>query len=162
MVIDVITFKDEQFASLTESQLLEVKDVQRQKNRLTEKLAEEKRKEKYRLLTAGVYRSPIYEKICEKLDRRYEEEVEQLRAGLLFFLRFGQKGEGDGEGSLYELDYTLSYEDRYEIVKEYYNANYTDEKERFEEFKKDRFAPAYLGEFYSVLYDYFYLQAEKE
>ena len=47
MEIDIISFTDEQFAALTEEQLLEVENVQMKKNRLTEDLEEEKRKEKF-------------------------------------------------------------------------------------------------------------------
>ena len=43
MEIDIISFTDEQFAALTEEQLLEVENVQMKKNRLTEDLEEEKR-----------------------------------------------------------------------------------------------------------------------
>ena len=42
MEIDIISFTDEQFAALTEEQLLEVENVQMKKNRLTEDLEEEK------------------------------------------------------------------------------------------------------------------------
>ena len=43
MEIDIISFTDEQFAALTEEQLLEVENVQMKKNRLTEDLEDESR-----------------------------------------------------------------------------------------------------------------------
>ena len=48
MTIDIISYTDEQFAAMTEEQILEVESVQLKKNRLTKKLGEEKRTEKFR------------------------------------------------------------------------------------------------------------------
>lgn len=55
MEIDIISYTDEQFASMTDEQILEVENVQLKKNRLTERLKEKKRGEKFRLLKAGVF-----------------------------------------------------------------------------------------------------------
>ena len=107
MEIDIISFTDEQFAALTEEQLLEVENVQMKKNRLTEDLEEEKRKEKFRLLKAGVFRSGIWTGICDSLDASYEREVEWLRDGLLFYLRFASKPPEETSAP-YEVDYSLS------------------------------------------------------
>ena len=88
MTIDIITFTDEQFAALSEAQIQEIKNVQTEKDELTAALAEKKSKEKYRLLENGIYRSGIYKLIAAKLDEEYNAEVERLREGLLFYLRF--------------------------------------------------------------------------
>ena len=74
MTIDIISYTDEQFAAMTEEQILEVESVQLKKNRLTKKLGEEKRTEKFRLLKAGIFRSPVWEKICAALEESYEQE----------------------------------------------------------------------------------------
>ena len=70
MEIDIISYTDEQFASMTDEQILEVENVQLKKNRLTERLKEKKRGEKFRLLKAGVFRSGIWENICAALEPR--------------------------------------------------------------------------------------------
>ena len=144
MEIDIISFTDEQFAALTEEQLLEVENVQMKKNRLTEDLEEEKRKEKFRLLKAGVFRSGIWTGICDSLDASYEREVEWLRDGLLFYLRFASKPPEETSAP-YEVDYSLSYEKRLEIVREYYDSTYSDPEEKFPAFKQDKVAFNYLG-----------------
>ncbi len=160
MVIDIISFTDEQFAELSAEQLLEVKNVQLKKNRLTQQLEEDKRKEKYRLLTAGIFRSPIYAEICDRLDGTYSQEVENLREGLLFYLRFSSRPSGGSDETTgYPLDYSLSYDDRYDVVREYYNETYDTAEERFNAFSADKIAVSYLGEYYSVLFNYFYAQA---
>ena len=158
MEIDIISFTDEQFAALTEEQLLEVENVQMKKNRLTEDLEEEKRKEKFRLLKAGVVRSGIWTGICDSLDASYEREVEWLRDGLLFYLRFASKPPEETSAP-YEVDYSLSYEKRLEIVREYYDSTYSDPEEKFPAFKQDKVALNYLGELYAPLYELYAAQA---
>lgn len=155
MTIDIITFTDEQFAALSEAQIQEIKNVQTEKDELTAALAEKKSKEKYRLLENGIYRSGIYKLIATKLDEEYNAEVERLREGLLFYLRFSSKAEESvTENAPYTVDYSLTYQERYEVVSTYYMDTYSDAAERFETFKADKLAPNYLGEFYATLYDY--------
>lgn len=154
MTIDVIDYTPEQFAELTVEQVEEVKNVQQKKNRLADELAEKKRKQKYKLVDAGIFRSAIYEKICAALDESYEREIERLRSGLLFYLQYTSKSES-ANSAPYEVDYAYSFEERYEIVKTYYEGAYSDGKERLAAFKQDKTAAAYLGEYYGILYDYF-------
>lgn len=158
MTIDIISYTDEQFAGMTEEQILEVENVQLKKNRLTANLKEKKRKEKFRLLKAGVFRSGIFEKICEALDAAYNQEVENLRDGLLFYLRFAARP-GTGESAPYPLDYSLDYESRLKAVREYYDGAYTDKSEKFKAFKGDKVAMNYLGELYAPLYELYSAQA---
>ena len=55
MTIDIINYTDAQLATLTAEQLLEVKSVQQQKNRLTIKL-EEKKREENRMMKMKLYK----------------------------------------------------------------------------------------------------------
>ena len=152
MTIDVINYTEEQFAKLNSEQLLEVRKVQTAKNRLLRRLEEEKLKEKYRLVKAGIFRSQIWNQLCARLQDAYDAEVEMLREGLLFYLQYsGQHQSGVG----YTVDYSLSVVDRTVLVKEYYIRTYDDPNERFEAFKKDPIAPSYLCEAYSSLYQWF-------
>lgn len=157
MTIDVINYTDAQLAALSEEQLLEVKSVQQQKNKLTVKLAEKKREEKFRLLEAGTFRSAIYQKLCEALDEEYEREVEALHDGLTFYLRFTAVSD---ESVAYTVDYSLDYAKRYEIVKAYYDGTYANAVEKFAAFKRDTVATKYLGEVYAPLYNLYASAAE--
>ena len=158
MTIDIISFTDEQFAQLSEEQILEIENAQLEKNRLTQKLEEEKRTERFRLLKAGVFRSPVWEKICAELDGNYQQEVENIRDGLLFYLRFACRP--DSGDAPYPVDYSLTYEERLAAVKGYYEQTYPDAKERFAAFAQDQTAKNYLGEFYASLYELYAQQAE--
>ena len=108
-------------------------------------------------MTNGTFISDIWEKFCEEKRRAYEAEVEAIRKGLLFMLRFVQRPEG--QTALYTVDYSLTVEERYAIVKAYYETAYPDPKERWDVFYKDEVAKAYLGEYYLTLYHYLKIQA---
>ena len=156
MVIDIISYTDEQFAVLSEEQLLEVQQAQLKKNRLKAALDEDMQKEKFRLIDNGIFLSTIWRLVQWKLNKTYESEVQNIRDSLLFYLRYSSKPEtGEAEEAPYTVDYSLSDTERFNIVKEYYETNYSDGEERFEVFKADTVAVKYLGELYAPLYDYF-------
>lgn len=153
MVIDIISYTDAQFAALSEEQLLEVQSAQIKKNRLDLALEEEKLAEKHRLIDNGTFLSDIWQAYCTKLQTRHDTEVEILRESLLFYLRFSAKPETSDAG--YTVDYSLAMEERFAIVKQYYETQYADADKRFEAFNADKVAVSYLGELYAPLYDYF-------
>lgn len=153
MKIDIISYTDTQYEALTAEQIQEVKAAQMQKNNLERALAEAKRKEKHRLIERGIFLSGIWEAYQEKLQTEYEQKIENLRDSLLFYLRFSTKPDAYGTG--YSVDYNLSLEERFAIVKQYYENTYANVSERFEAFKADKVAVVYLEELYSTLYDYF-------
>ena len=155
MTIDIIQYTPEQFAELSSEEIMEVKRVQLSKNRLQRNLEEKKRAAKYKLVAAGTYRSGIWEQICAELESVYEQEVENLREGLLFYLQYGNKPQDSGIAP-YRVDYSLSVVERAIIVKEYYNETYSNGQQRYEAFKADNFAKSYVGELYGGLLDYFY------
>ncbi|MBO7297455.1 MAG: hypothetical protein J6U60_00220 [Clostridia bacterium] len=154
MVIDIISFTAEQFALLSDAQLLEVKTAQLEKNRLSRDLEEKKQAEKNRLVENGTFLSELWNLYCAKLQEEYEVEVQAIRDSLLFYLQFSMRADADQELS-YTVDYALPMEERLAIVKGYYETTYTDAKQRFEAFAQDKVAVAYLGELYAPLYDYF-------
>lgn len=153
MEIDIISYTDEQYALLNEEQILQVRSAQLKKNRLTNALAEKLQTEKARLAKNGTLISGIWELIEGKLVAEYEEEVGWIRDSLLFYLRFSVKLD-EGVSAPYKLDYSLTVDDRVEGVQEYYMTAYTDPFARFEAYKADQVARAYLGERYKNLYDY--------
>ena len=160
MTIDIISYTREQFALLTDEQIMQIKEAQMKKNALDRKLEEDMLKEKYRLIECGIYLSGIWENYCEKLRAVHAQEVELLRDALLFYLQYSAKPEKEEmETSPYTVDYSLEMTDRYMIVRDYYLNTYTDAAARVEAFKKDEVARQYLGELYATLYDYLLAQA---
>ena len=163
MTIDIITYTDEQFAALSEEQLLEVKTAQQKKDKMFVTLQENKEKEKHRLIKNGVFLSGVWAKYCEKLDQAYLREVDALREALLFYLRFSSRPSGgstEGSHHPYEVNYAYTIEERLTIVKTYYESAYQSARDRFAAFAEDQVAPVYLGEAYKPLYDYFLAAVE--
>ena len=157
MKIDIISYTDTQYAALTEEQIQEVKAAQLEKDRLERALAEAKLKEKHRLIERGIFLSGIWEAYKEKLQAEYDQKIESLRDSLLFYLRFSTKPDSYGTG--YTVDYNLPVEERFAIVKQYYESTYANAKERLNAFKDDKVAVVYLEDLYSALYDFFLNQA---
>ena len=160
MTIDVISFTDTQFATLNAEQLLEVKEAQLKKNELIAARDEALQKEKQRLVGNGVFHSDRYTLLKNKIMAEYQAKIDLVREGLLFYLQYSMRPEESTTPEVetdapYKVDYSLSYEERLMIVKNYYESTYSTEKEQFAAFKKDTVAPQYLGELYAPLYDYF-------
>ncbi len=154
MTIDIISYTDAQMAALSNEQLMEVRRAQEKKDRIYEKLQEELRASDAEAIDKGMFHSTLREQRRKKLETDYEKEVERLRDGLLFFLRYSYRPGAAGVG--YEVDYSLSDAERVEVVKNYYDTTYTDALERLNAFNEDEVARQYLGEYYAPLYYYFY------
>ena len=153
MTIDIINYTQEQYSQLNNEQIVEIKKAQGTKDRLLRRLQEKMTSEKYRMVKAGIFRSCIWEKLCEALQAEYDAEIELLRDGLLFYLQYSGRLNDSGVG--YTVDYSLPIVDRVTLVKEYYLKTYEDPNERFEAFKNDSVAPSYLCEAYASLYQWF-------
>ena len=163
MIIDVISYTNEQFASLTSEQILEVRSVQVRVNELRAKKEAVKENMKFQLSENGVSRSSMATKSAEAEILLIDQKIENLREGLLFYLQYasrpsdgnGSSGGNSGAVAPYLVDYSLSYEERFFIVRDYYEATYTDAYERFQKYCEDEVALVYLGEYHSSLYDWF-------
>lgn len=152
--IDIINYTSEQYAELSDEQLLEIKRVQLSKNRLTRRLEENKKKARFRLIENGTFTETTWECIREELEKSYTQEVDSLREGLLFFLQYGHRGETTESVAPYLVDYSLSGEERAIIVRDYYMNTYSSAVARYAEFRDDAVAKRYLGEYYAGLHDY--------
>ena len=156
MEINIIDFTSEQFSKLSNDQLSDVKTAQLKKNRLERELEVKKRELQSKMLRNGTIRSDVYKQLIKELTLRYEMEIESVRDGLLFYLQYSAK---PSSSAPYTVDYTLSMDDRLDIVWGYYNDTYTDAVEKYEAFAVDTVAPSYLGEFYAPLKDNLYYAA---
>ncbi|MBE5751766.1 MAG: hypothetical protein IJA89_02605 [Clostridia bacterium] len=153
MVIDIISYTEAQYAALNEELLLEVKSAQLKKNTLDRKLQEDLETEKHRLVKNGIFDSKIWKIYKDKRQAAHDAEVETLRESLLFFLQYAAKAEQESS-TPYTVDYSLTMQERYNVVKDYYMSAYDQPNARLNAFLKDSVATAYLGEWYSTLYNY--------
>ena len=152
MEIDIINYTDEQYAVLSEEQLLEVKSAQMKKNNLLKKLEEDKQAFRCKLIENGTFLSSTYQLQCEKLTADCEAQVASVRDSLLFYLRFAVRSSGL---SPYPIDYSLPLDQRFFNVRDYYLAAYPNAEDRYFALKSDETAKIYLGEYYVVLLDFF-------
>lgn len=160
MKIDVISYTESQFTALSEEQILKVQSAQLKKNRLAAALEDDLKEAKHRLVKNNTFLSSLWEQTKKALQTRYEQEVENIRDGLLFYLRYSSPNGSAGVEPPYIVDYSLTETERFTIVKNYYQNKYSDAEVRFRAFKDDALAKTYLGEMYAPLYDYF-LDASK-
>lgn len=152
MEIDIISYTPSQFSLLSSEQLLQVQEAQMKKNALLRKLEDELQKEKEKLIENGMLHAGIWAKVEQQLKSQCDEEIAWVRDTLLFYLQYA--GADELVNVPYNVDYTLSIEERLEIVKAYYYQTYTEPLERLNTYAKDKVAMQYLGEVYSLLYDY--------
>ena len=155
MEIDIISYSSEQFALLSAEQLQEVKEAQMKKNRLKRTLEEKIKKEKAKRLDNGTFLSDSWVLQERALRTQYEEEISWIRDALIFYLQYSTKPEPTINAP-YPVDFSISYEERLKVVKEYYLEAFSSGKERYDAFVKDDMARAYLGELYLPLRDYFH------
>ncbi len=172
MVIDIVAYTDEQFASMQSAKLQKICNAQLKKNALLRKLQEDILAAKQRLTDNGVFASTLLEAKEAELTEACQAKIQEVREALLFSLRYagstggedsGGSGDSSGTGDTsneapYPVDYALSEEDRMIAVRSYYETAYSDPTERFNAFAADTFARNYLGEMYAPLYHYFEAQ----
>jgi hypothetical protein len=160
MIIDIVDYTEEQFASLSTEKLIEIRSAQKKKDELAKNLQEDIARERRNLIDKGAYPSNVFEKVKAELTAKFDAEVQVIREALLFFLHYVADARNENivvPDVPYIVDYSKTAEERMFSVKEYYETTYEDPVERYMYFKKDTFARSYLGELYAPLHDYFYI-----
>ena len=120
LTIDIISYSPEQFASLSQAQLLEIREAQNKKDTWALALEEKLQKEKEGLVKRGIFNSSLFRLIEEKLRAEYTQKVNLLKDSLIFYLQYSKNESNEDMGVPYEVDYALSYEERYATVRDYY------------------------------------------
>ena len=163
MTYDILELEEEDILAMSVVQTKLLRTAQKSKNELAHQLEEDKQTFYNIVVANGTLNSGIYQAKCAQLEAEYEREVEILREQLIFNLslnepttddELGDTGLGEDEGSGYIVDYSLSYVDRYTIVKTYY-MSIEDPAERLALYAADTIAQAYLGNYYNTLYNLF-------
>lgn len=158
MIIDIMEYSEEQLAKMTHLQRMRVFEAQERKNRLYKQFLKQLRRERDNLIENGIFYSEIFNKIKQKMESEFNESVDAIRERLMHLIAKDAHA-GDANGVPYTVDYTLSYEDRYIVVRDYYLNTYTDAIARYNIFLTDVFAATYVGDMYGILYDYMYVLA---
>lgn len=158
MEFDIIPLTQEEIAGLTTIQMQLLRTAQKNKNELYRKLQQDIALFKKLVYTDGMKESCLLEQKRAELEEEYNYKVgvlaEQLQYALQLNEPYPDRGEGDSSVG-YIVDYSLSYTDRYIIVRDYYLA-IEDPAERMSLYTNDETAKQYLGSYYTTLYNVLY------
>jgi hypothetical protein len=112
--------------------------------------------------TNGMEYSTLLEHEEEYLQADVDEQVAVLADNLIYNMSLNEPttdddlGGNDADESVgYIVDYSLSYNERYVIVRDYY-MSIDDANERLTLYSADEVAKAYLNQYYSTLFNLFY------
>ncbi|MCD8040518.1 MAG: hypothetical protein LUF82_03275 [Clostridia bacterium] len=159
LTFDILDLSEEEVEALTTVQQKLLRTAQKSKNELEHQLELDKQTFFDIVVNDNMLNSSLYDDKCAALDEEYEREVEILREQLIFNLALNEPttdeelgDDGGDEGAGYIVDYSLSYLERYIIVRDYYLA-IEDDDERMALYSADTVAMAYLGSYYNTLYN---------
>ncbi len=161
MEFDIIEMTEEELLALSTVQMRLLRSAQREKDELAVGLARDKQTFRNILIADGMLCSGLYESKCAELDAEYERQVGIIADDLVYNMSLNMPGAddenpsgGDSDAG-YIVDYSLSYLDRYQLVRNYY-MSIADPAERLALYTADKTAQDYLGQYYTTLYNVLY------
>ena len=157
MEFDIIELTPEELSNFTSVQMQLLRSAQKNKNTLRENMDRDLRLFKSLLLTDDVFNSSLYAQKRAELEREFDFKTESIAEQLRYNLSLSEPYDPDDndDEAGYIVDYTLSYNERYRIVRDYY-LTITDPAERMALYSADDTARKYLGSYYASLYNVLY------
>lgn len=159
MEYDIINITGTELAALTTVQTKLLRTAQQKKNELYRKAEKELKAFRAFAYTSGMKNSSLIEAKKKELKDEAEYQTAILADNLIYNMSLNEPpsgGEGGDEGgdesAGYIVDYTLSYNERYVIVRDFYLA-ISDPDERMALYGADETAKKYLASYYSTLYN---------
>ena len=159
MKFDIIPMTKPELESLTVVQTKLLRTAQQKKDELYHKAEKELKAFRAVALTSGMKNSSLIEAKKNELQEELDYQTAILADNLIYNMSLNEPtndgelgGEGGDESAGYIVDYSLSYNDRYIIVRDYYLA-IEDPAERMALYSADETAKKYLASYYSTLYN---------
>jgi hypothetical protein len=163
MYFDIIPYTDDELAALSTIQMKLLRTAQKSKDELDKQLEEDELNYKLLLASNNMIFSTLYEDKCAELEKERDRQVNILREQLVYNMTLNEPTTDDelggshlgstDESSGYLVDYSLSYIERYTLVRDYY-MTIEDPSERLALYTADTTAQDYLGSYYVSLYNY--------
>lgn len=160
MDFDILDLSEEETKALTVVQLKLLRTAQQKKNELYHKMEAEKLNFKIILAGNNAESSSLYRDKCAALEKEFNYQVDILSEQLIFNMSLKEPTTDDELGGStedgnapYIVDYSLSYLERYIIVRDFY-MTIEDPNERLALYQADELAQTYLSSYYTTLYDY--------
>lgn len=162
MEFDIIDISQDEIKKLSVVAMKMLRTAQQKKDELCRKRDEELKIFRRIVITNGMLNSSLLEAKKAELQAELDKQVALLADNLLYNMSLneptsgGDVGESGGdEGAGYAVDYTLPYNERYKIVRDYY-FSIADPNERMALYAADEVAKKYLSSYYGTLYDVLY------
>lgn len=159
MKFDIIEITDEQLKTLSVVQEKLLRTAQQKKDELKRKAENELKFFRAVALTAGMKNSSLIDDKKSELDEEFACQSALLADNLIYNMSLNEPtsggdigGEGGDESAGYIVDYSLSYNERYVLVRDYYLA-IDDPAERMALYSADETAKKYLSGYYNTLYN---------
>ena len=100
--------------------------------------------------------TPLRDAIAE-IESEKQKEIEAIKSDLDYQLAYESLGSSGNENGPYRYpqnpNYTLTYSERFLVVRNYYMEQTSDPNARLKAYGMDTLAKSYLGQFYQTLYD---------
>ena len=159
MKFDIINLTETELKALNAVQMRLLRTAQQKKDELYRKAEKDLKTFKKIVLTAGMKNSNLVAAKEAELQDELDFKTAYLADNLIYNMSLNEPpsgGEGGDEGgdesAGYIVDYTLSYNERYVIVRDFYLA-ISDPDERMALYAADETAKKYLASYYSTLYN---------
>ena len=158
MKFDIIDITQTEIEQMSEEQGRLFRAAQKRKDELYHKLQADLAAAKRRVCANNTYEGFSYVILETELKAEFNYQVAIVREQLEYDLKMLEiKNKTDSNGNVveapYRVDYSLSYVDRYAIVKAYY-MTIEDPLKRFETYRYDKVALDYLASYYNTLFHY--------
>lgn len=157
LIIDIIPLSPEEYGELTVVQMQLLRTAQKKKNEMKKNLDDDIATFHRKLMENGVENSSLYEDKKAALTAEYERQLEIIIEQLEYAMTLNEPIPDDDadKSAPYIVDYTLSYNERYILVRDYY-LSIQDPSERLNMYTNDAVARRYLDSYYSALWSLLY------
>lgn len=154
MEFNIIEVTDAYYSNLTNLQRQLLRTAQKKKDELEHKAEKDIALFRRYIITNGVHNSTLLKQKTKEIYDELEYELSIIREQLLYSIDLNEPfpDDSDYENVGYLVDYSLSYTDRYVIVREYY-LSISDPAERLSLYLADDVAKKYLDKYYTSLYN---------
>ena len=159
MQFDIIDITEDRLKELSVVQMKMLRTAQQKKDELVRKFEKELNLFRAVVFTSGMKNSTLIEDKDRELRDELGYQTALLADNLIYNMSLNEPsnggdigGDGGDEEAGYIVDYTLTYNERYIIVRDYYLA-ITDPDERMALYAADETAKKYLSSYYTTLYN---------
>ena len=154
MYFDIISVTEEELANYSAVQMQLLRTAQKKKDKMLKQMDDDLKLFEKLVMTNDMKSSSLIAQKAAELQANYDYELEILVEQLEYSLQLNAPYPDDEEIEQvgYIVDFSLSYTERYNIVRDYYLSIETP-AERMALYSADNVARKYLSSYYNSLYD---------